>query len=77
MQAHLPEDKLKRIHIQIAAWLSRKKATKTEVLSLVGLLQHATKVITQGRTFVSRLYSAAACLKKLSYFTRLYERLPL
>ena len=71
MQAHLPEDKLKRIRHQVAAWLSRKKATKREILSLVGLLQHATKVVTPGRTFISRMYSAAARLKRLSHFTRL------
>ena len=55
----------------MAAWLSCKRATKREILSLVGLLQHATKVVIPGRTFVSRMYSVAACLKRLSYFTHL------
>jgi len=45
MQARLPDNKLHRIHHQVASWLSRKKATKREILSLVGLLQHATKVL--------------------------------
>ena len=36
----------------------------------MGLLQHATKVVIPGRTFVSRMYSAAARLKRLSYFIR-------
>ena len=52
----------------MATWLPHKKATKTEILSLVGLLQHATKVVIPGRTFVSRMYGAAACL---SHFTQL------
>ena len=71
MQARLPDDKLQRIRLQVGAWLSRKKATKREILSLVGLLQHATKVVTPGRTFLARMYHAAARLKRLSYYTRL------
>jgi len=69
--ARLPDDKLSRIRSQVAAWLSCKKATKREILSLVGLLQHATKVVTPGRTFVSRMHRLAARLKQLSHFTRL------
>ena len=38
---------------------------------MVGLLQHATKVIKPGRTFVARMYREAARLKNLSHFTRL------
>ncbi|XP_065884002.1 uncharacterized protein [Dysidea avara] len=71
MQARLPEDKLSRLRNQVKAWLSRKKATKREILSLIGLLQHATKVVIPGRTFVSRMYKAAARLKRLSHSTRL------
>ena len=50
----------------------KKKAIKREILSLVGLLlQHATKVVRSGRTFVVRKYSTAAKINKLSYYTRL------
>jgi len=44
MQARLPDDKLSRIKQQLSNWLHRKKATKREILSLVELLQHASKV---------------------------------
>ena len=71
MEARLPDEKLQRIRTMVAAWLSRKKASKREILSLVGLLQHATKVVKPGRTFVARMYSEAARLKSLSHFTRL------
>ena len=37
----------------------------------MGLLQHATKVIKPGRTFVARMYREAGRLKNLSHFTRL------
>ena len=71
MQARLPEDKLRRIQNQVAFWLPRKIVTKREILSVVGLLQHATKVVIPGRTFVSRMYGAAARFKELSHFMRL------
>ena len=48
-----------------------KKAAKRQILSLVGLLQHATKVIRCGRTFVARLYATAAKIKEMHFYTRL------
>jgi len=42
MQARLPNDKLSQMCSDVAAWLTRKNATKRQILSLVGLLQHAT-----------------------------------
>ena len=71
MEARLPEEKLVRIRHQLEEWQGKKKATKRQILSLVGLLQHATKVVRPGRTFVSRMYNAAAKLKELSHYTRL------
>lgn len=71
MEARLPAEKLTRIQATIQEWLSRKSATKREILSLVGLLQHAAKVVRPGRTFVSRMYSVAASVQELDYFTRL------
>ena len=71
MEARLPQDKFVRMQATIKEWLHKKKATKREVLSLVGLLQHAAKVVRPGRTFVSRMYSTAAKVQELDYFTRL------
>ena len=71
MQLHLPPDKLIRIRDLISTWLSKKSATQREILSLVGLLQHATKVLRCGRTFVSRMYATAAKVQQLDYYTRL------
>ena len=71
MEVRLPEDKLQRIYQELSTWLHRKTATKREILSLVGLLQHATKVVRSGRTFVARMYQTAAKLRELSFFTRL------
>lgn len=51
METRLPKDKLQRMRILVREWLTKKKATKREILSLVGLLQHATKVVRCGRPF--------------------------
>ena len=48
-----------------------EKATKRDILSLVGLLQHASKVVRPGRFFVSRMYSTAAKVKELDFYTKL------
>ena len=71
MEARLPEEKLTRIPHQLEVWQGKKKATKRQILCLVGLLQHATKVVRPRRTFVSRMYNAAAKLKELSHYTLL------
>ena len=71
MEFRLLQDKLLRIKESLGRWLLKKTATKREILSLVGLLQHATKVIQCGRTFVARMYATAAKVKQLHYFTRL------
>ena len=71
MEIRLPEDKLQCIHQEMENWADKRKATKRQILSLVGLLQHATKVIKCGRSFVARMYTAAAKVKELNHFTRL------
>ena len=71
MEAHLPKDKLERIQTTLQEWLHRKSATKREILSLVGVLQHAAKVVRPGRTFLSHMYAMAAVVRELDYFTRL------
>ena len=71
MQARLPDEKLMHIKCQPSTWLHRKKETKREILSLVGLLQHASKVVRPGRTFVARMYSPAAKIMNMRHFSRL------
>ena len=66
MEARLPKDKLQRIRKLLATWLSKKSATKREILSLVGLLQHATKVVKPGRNMLS-------CFLRLLAGQRIYN----
>jgi len=60
MVAHLPEDNPLQIRSLLVNRLSKRKVTKRELLSLVGLLQHAKK---PDHTFVARMYCEAAHLK--------------
>ena len=71
MEARLPDDKLNLIKLQFSTWLHKKKATKIQILSLVGLLKYACKVVWSGRTFVAQMYSTAAKVKKLTNFSHL------
>lgn len=63
MEIRLSEEKLLRIRHEVLKLLPRRSAKKREILSLVGLLQHATKVVWCGRTFVGRMYQTAANVK--------------
>ena len=71
MEARLPPEKLDRMRKTVALWLPKKKATKRDILSLVGLLQHTTKIVRLGRTFIRRMYSTASKVRELHYYTRL------
>ncbi|XP_065918904.1 uncharacterized protein [Dysidea avara] len=71
--ARLPKDKLTRIKSELRLWLKKRRATKRQILSLVGLLQHASKVVVPGRTFTARMYCKAARVKKLHYSTKLNQ----
>ena len=48
-----------------------KKVTKWVILSLVRHLQYATKVVRCGRAFLPHMYTTAAKLRGMHYFTRL------
>ena len=71
MEIRLPQEKLTWIQVKLKTWLKKKKASKRDIFSLVGLLQHATKVVRPGRMFVARMYTTAAKLQKMHFLTRL------
>ena len=67
MQARLPQDKMKRISLKLADFSSRRTCTKRELLSLIGHLVFASRVVIPGRTFMSRLFQAVKPLKELHH----------
>ena len=58
----LPADKLQGTRELVSSWMFKKKTTKCGILSLIEVLQHATRVVQQGRTFLSRISHLQAAL---------------
>ena len=54
-EARLPVPKLVKAKSAVNKFLSLKSATKRQLLSLIGYLQHCCKVIAQARPFLRRL----------------------
>jgi hypothetical protein len=67
MVISLPTDKLSVLKLTLPAWLKRRKCTKRELLSLIGILAFATKVVRPGRTFLRRLIDLSMTAKKLHH----------
>ena len=70
----LPADKLTRLRQEVDSWLVRKACQKRELESLVGVLQHAAKVIRPGRTFVRRMIELLKGPRRPHHFIRLNQQ---
>ena len=55
MECSLPPDKLSELVAELLTWSSRKKCIKRELLSLIGKLNFACRIIPAGRIFLRRL----------------------
>lgn len=64
MEARLPLEKVKRIQGILESFSHRKTCTKRELLSLLGHLNFASRVIHPGRSFVSHLIKLSTTVKK-------------
>ena len=67
MTAFLPPDKVRRISMVIDSFLDRQKCTKRELLSLLGHLNYASRVIPPGRAFVSYLITLSTTVSQLHH----------
>ena len=67
MSIRLPSDKLHDILVEISAWARKRKCTKRELLSLIGKLSFAAKVVPSGRIFLRRLIDLSTTVPKLSF----------
>ena len=52
-------------------WCGRKAVKKRDLLSLIGYLQHASKAVRQGRSFVRRLIDLSTVVKQFDGYVRL------
>ena len=66
-QLGLPPDKLEELTGLTRSWLSRHKATKRELLSLIGKLSFAAKVVPAGRLFLRHLMDLSPPVRKLHH----------
>ena len=54
-QLRLPSEKLHRLQSLLVEWGDRKACSRRELESLIGLLNHACKVVRSGRSFLRRM----------------------
>ena len=54
-ELRLPHDKLQRLQTLLHQWGDRKACTRKELESLIGMLNHACKVVRAGRSFLRRM----------------------
>ena len=71
MTMRLPPRKLDRLKELTKQWLEKKAATKRAMLSLIGELAHASKVVVPGRTFLRRMLDTAHSRPHLDHWIRL------
>lgn len=71
LEVRLPLDKLQRLKEALQMWRRRKVCRKRDLLSLIGLLSHACKVVRAGRSFLRRLIDLSTIPKHLDHFVRL------
>ena len=71
MEARLPDDKLSRIITILDMLKNKHSISKRELLSLLGHLNFASRVIPQVHSFVAYLLSLAASVKQLHQYVKL------
>ena len=71
MELRLPEDKLRRIRGELGKWTGKKAGRRRELESLLGLLQHASKIVRPGRRFVRRIIKVMTSVRDRDRFIRL------
>ncbi len=71
MVMRLPDDKREALREKVEKWCKRKACKKRQLLSLIGHLAHACKVVPAGRMFLRRMINLAAARPYLGSWIRL------
>lgn len=71
MELRLPAEKLRDLQILIRSWCGRRAASKRELESLIGSLNHACSVVRCGKTFLRRMFELLAVAHKSHHYLRL------
>lgn len=75
VELYLIEEKLQRVRAVVQEWLACKVGKRRELESLVGLLQHATKVVWPGWRFVRRIIALMTSVHDRDCFIRLNAKI--
>lgn len=67
LEASLSKEKIKKLRQEIQSFLTIKKCSKRELLSLIGSLSFACKVVVPGRIFLHRLITLSCTVKRLHH----------
>ena len=67
MTIRLPSDKYFELLDLLKVWKKKKKCTKRQLLSLIGSLSFAAKVVKPGRMFLRRLIDLSTTVNKLDH----------
>jgi hypothetical protein len=73
MEARLPREKMERIKEKLQSVMASKACTKRQLLSLLGHLAFASRVVKAGRAFVSQLIEASCSRKGLHEFVTITD----
>ena len=71
LEMRLPEEKMRALKVLIQQWLSKKACKKRELLSLIGKLSHACRIVRPGRIFLRRMIDTSCKVKQLDQWIRL------
>ena len=63
LETSLPDDKLHKLISEFQSWSTRNKCLKRELLSLIGKLNFACRIIPAGRIFLRRLIDLSTSLR--------------
>ena len=66
MEVRLPIDKLSALKKDLLKWVDKTLCTKRELLSLIGKLSFASKVVKPGRIFLRRLIDKTTTITSLN-----------
>ena len=73
LQVRLPQDTFDRIATLLVSWSLKQHCTWKELESLLSYLQHACKVIPQGRTFLRRMINLLSVFRRDDHPVRLNQ----
>ena len=73
MEARLPQQKLVQLRSLLGRWRKYKGCSKRDLLSLVGVLSHACKVVRAGRSFLRRLIDLSTVVSGMDSHIRLTQ----